>query len=214
MGEEKQRVSKPEALKRNLPLLLIIGTIALVLAAGFLLLPRSEQGAIRLLEQLGTSNQGVLLKPLAPIKDLDLRDAEGQPWLFAEQKIKWRLVLPVAAPCTEACREAIHLARQVHVRLDKKSHRLERVLLDLDGALDDETKAWIAQNYRYIKVISGRREQFEELLGNTNAHWQPEQAQIFVLDQKGELMMFYTAEHQGGQILSDVRHLLKYSPES
>ncbi|MBQ0798046.1 MAG: hypothetical protein KBT63_02090 [Porticoccaceae bacterium] len=210
---EMNKVKNTSWLKRNFPLLLIIATVTVVLVAGFVLLPRSEEGKIRLLEQLGTSNQGVLIKPLAVVTELALLDVEGKPWALDEQAVKWRLLIPVAAPCAEACREAIHLIRQVHVRLDKKSHRVERVLLNLDGALDDDTKTLLARDYRYVKVINGRRVEFEQVLAQTNAHWRPEQVQIFVVDQQGAAMMFYTAEHSGGQILADLRHLLKYSPE-
>ncbi len=206
--------NKSSTLKRNLPLFLILGIVVAVLVAGFIVLPRTEEGKFRLLASLGTSNQGVLLKPLVAIDQLALSDESGEPWVITEQAIKWRFLIPVASACNKACRDALYLTRQVHLRLDKKSSRVERVLLDLDGALDDETKALIAEEHRYLKVVKGHRQVFAELLANTNANWGAGHAQIFVIDQNGQAMMFFTAEHSGADLLSDLRHLLKYSPES
>ena len=205
--------NKSSTLKHNLPLFLIVGIVVVVLVAGFIVLPRTEEGKVQLLERLGTSNQGVLLKPLVAIDQLALTDESGKPWVITEQAVKWRFLIPVASACDKGCRNALYLTRQVHVRMDKKSARVERVLLDLDGALDDETKELIAREHPYLKVINGHREEFAQLLADTNADWNSNHAQIFVVDQNGQAMMYFTAQHSGADLLSDLRHLLKYSPE-
>lgn len=201
-------------IKRNLPLLIIVGLLASVLLAGFLFIPRDEAGKRRLLESLGTSNQGELLKPMVAIEQLELRNGAGETWLFKDQPIKWRLIIPVASSCNKACREALYLTRQVHVRLDKKSTRVERILLNLDQALDAETQNLIDREHRYLKILDGSKDAFAQLLVDTNADWQTAQTQVFIVDQNGYAMMYYTSEHNGADMLSDLRHLLKYSPES
>ena len=206
-------VSSKSYIRRNLPLLFITGMVICVLLAGFLFLPRTEEDRTRLVERLGTSNQGELLKPLVAIDDLDLQNDAGELWVLKDQLVKWRLVIPLASRCDQACSDALYLTRQIHVRLDKKSSRVERILLNLNDALDEDTRAFLEQEHHYLKIVNGRTEQFKQLLDETNAGWSPDRAQVFVVDQNGDAMMFYTAEHDGADMLSDLRHLLKYSPE-
>ncbi|MBV1932534.1 MAG: hypothetical protein KUG71_12560 [Porticoccaceae bacterium] len=191
---------------------LIILMVAIVLVGGFVLIPGDEEEKSRLLALLGTSNKGDLLIPMASIAELPSFQND-KPWRWEEQKPKWRLILPVVNACDQACKDMLYSSRQVHIRLDKKAHRVERVLLNLGTPLDEATLAYLQSEHIHLKLVSADHNDFMQLLAPTNADWQPDLARLFVLDQRGDLMMYYTPDHDGSDILADLRHLLKYSPE-
>ncbi|HAD09061.1 MAG TPA: hypothetical protein DCF62_06235 [Porticoccaceae bacterium] len=196
----------------KLQLWLIILPLILVFAGAYLLVPRDEAEKARLLDLLGTSNKGELLVPATPILDLDVYH-DGAPWRWSELKPKWRMIIPVASGCDQACRDLLYISRQVHIRLDKKTHRVERVLLNLGAPLDQETREFFAREHIYLKLVSADIEAFKALLASTNADWDEHKLRLFLADQRGDLMMYYTPEHEGAHMLADLRHLLKYSPE-
>lgn len=206
MGEDDKRG------RSKWQLWLIVILTGGVLLGGFLIFPDSEEEKNRLLNVLGTSNRGVLLQPTVPITTLVATD-EGEPWLWSELKPKWRLVLPIVNGCDSACMEMLYLSRQVHVRLDKQAHRLQRILINLGAPLDEDTTELLRREHVYLQVISADAHLFADMLAGTNAGWQPDSTMLFVVDQRGELMMWYTPKHSGEDMLADLQHLLKYSPE-
>lgn len=197
---------------RKWPLWLILTMTGGVLLGGFLIFPDSEEEKNRLLDMLGTSNRGILLQPTVPMTTL-VAKYQGEPWLWSELKPKWRLVLPIVNGCDSACMDMLYLSRQVHVRLDKQAHRLQRILLNLGAPLDEQTLELLGREHVYLKVISADANAFAALLTGTNAGWQSDSAMLFVVDQRSELMMWYTPQHSGEDLLADLKHLLKYSPE-
>lgn len=196
----------------KLQLWLIILPLIAVFAGAYLLVPRDEAEKARLLDVLGTSNKGVLLMPVTSVVELSA-SLEGEPWVWSELKPKWRMIIPVMGGCDQACRDLLYLSRQVHIRLDKKTHRVERILLNLGAPLDAETREFLAREHIYLKPVSADMETFKALLAPTNADWDERKLRLFLADQRGDLMMYYTPEHEGAHMLADLRHLLKYSPE-
>jgi len=204
-----EKPSKPS----KLPLILIIVITIAVMLSGFLLLPKSDGERNRLLSFLGTSNRGTLLQPVFAMADMTLTDQQGEPWLWQEQSPKWRLLLPFVGQCHEACREFLYISRQVHIRLDKKSQRVKRVFLNLGAPLDAEMQAFLSREHPYLTVVRGDEATFLALLGAGNSHWSAEESRLFVVDQQGVAMMYYRPEHEGSDLLRDLKHLIKYSPE-
>ena len=197
----------------KLPLVLIIGITLAVLASGFLLFPDSDEERDRLLSRLGTNNRGTLLDPIIAMEELSFTDQENEPWLWQDQPAKWRLVLPVAGYCDETCRDFLYISRQVHVRLDKKTQRVRRVLLNLGEPFGDEMQLFLKTEHPYLTVIRGDAEQFTAFIAPTNSQWSPSALRLYVVDQQGVAMMFYTPEQEGSDLLLDLKHLIKYSPE-
>ena len=206
MNEEAPKPSK-------LPLWLIIFTTFAVMASGFLLFPSNDGQRDRLLSVLGTNNHGVLLNPIVLMEDMPLTDQQGEAWLWQEQAPKWRLLLPFVGSCEDACRDFLYTSRQVHIRLDKKTQRVKRVFLNLGAPLDDEMNAFLKREHPYLTVVRGDLAAFSALIGSTNAQWTGDTSRLFLVDQQGVAMMFYTPEHDGSDLLGDLKHLIKYSPE-
>jgi cytochrome oxidase Cu insertion factor (SCO1/SenC/PrrC family) len=196
----------------KLQLWLIIIMVAGVFIGGFVMMPSNEEEKARLLAMLGTSNKGTLLIPTAPMADLSSTQ-DGEPWRWGEIEPRWRLVLPVVHGCDQACKDMLYASRQVHIRLDKKAHRVNRVLLNLGEPLSEASLAFLQEEHVYLKVVDADYGQFAALLAATNADWRAESARLFVVDQNGEMMMYYTPDHDGSDMLADLRHLLRYSPE-
>ncbi len=206
MNEEAPKTSK-------LPLWLIIFTTLAVMVSGFLLFPNNDGQRDRLLSILGTNNRGTLLNPVVMMADMTLTDQQGEAWLWQEQAPKWRLLLPFVGDCEDACRDFLYTSRQVHIRLDKKTQRVKRVFLNLGAPLDDEMNAFLKKEHPYLTVVRGDLAEFSALIGSTNAQWRSDNSRLFLVDQQGVGMMFYTPEHDGSDLLGDLKHLIKYSPE-
>jgi cytochrome oxidase Cu insertion factor (SCO1/SenC/PrrC family) len=206
MNEEAPKTSK-------LPLWLIIFTTLAVMVSGFLLFPNNDGQRDRLLSILGTNNRGTLLNPVVMMADMTLTDQQGEAWLWQEQAPKWRLLLPFVGDCEDACRDFLYTSRQVHIRLDKKTQRVKRVFLNLGAPLDDEMNAFLKKEHPYLTVVRGDLAEFSALIASTNAQWRSDNSRLFLVDQQGVGMMFYTPEHDGSDLLGDLKHLIKYSPE-
>lgn len=206
MNEETPKTSK-------LPLWLIIFTTLAVMVSGFLLFPNDDGQRDRLLSILGTNNRGTLLNPVVMMAELPLSDQQGEAWLWQDQVPKWRLLLPFVGACDDACRDFLYTSRQVHIRLDKKTQRVKRVFLNLGAPLDDEMNAFLKREHPYLTIVRGELEAFESFIGSTNAQWSGDNARLFLVDQQGVAMMYYTPEHDGSDLLGDLKHLIKYSPE-
>ena len=205
-------VSESANRRSKIQLWLIILMVASVFAAAFLVMPANEEEKARLLSILGTSNKGTLLTPMVPIAGLSTQQGD-KPWRWDELKPKWRFVLPIVDGCGEPCRDMLYKSRQVHVRLDKKAHRVGRVLLNLGRPLDEQSLEFLKSEHIYLNQVSADRGAFADLLAATNADWDEHKTRLFIVDQLGNLMMYYTPEHEGSDMLTDLRHLLKYSPE-
>lgn len=199
--------------KSRLQFWLIVGVTATVLFGAFLVFPKNEAQTRWLLNLLGTSNKGLLLMPGTPLSELSLTDQQGKSWRLGDQRRAWRLLLPVADGCGESCRERLLLTRQVHVRLDKHAHRLDRLLLNLGDPLAADTLAQLRAEHPHLIVLNGDRNAFANLLAGTNAPWDGETVKVYVVDQGGVAMLAYLPAHGGKDMLADLNHLMKYSPE-
>ena len=188
------------------PILIMIGVLSGVIVAGFLLFPKTSDERNSLLARLGTTNFGEFVVPAVSMTDLNLKTGNGKPWVFSEQKIKWRLIIPGAGKCIDECRELLHTTRQVHISLGKYSRRFER-------EIDSETERYM-EEHPYLTVVHGKQEELELLLKATNAPLFIEGAPLraYLVDQEGLIMMSYTLANAGKELIEDIEHLMKYSP--
>ena len=160
---------------------------------------------------LGSKNQGQLIQPplqwgeLAPTTSID--NEEAGSW-----KGRCRIVVRGDERCEGACREALQLTRQIHIRLDKSANRVQRVYLSDERPLTAEFEAHLAEQHHYLQ----HRVAGDEALAQLDARLQDAQgrpAAFFLVDPAGWAMMYYRADHLGGEVLQDLKHLLKYSQE-
>lgn len=157
----------------------------------------------------GYSNKGELVSPAYPVAELDLRDPGGEPLeaRFGPEVTDpdW-LMLVVAGNCETDCEELLYLARQVNVALGKNADRVSRAAY-LKQVPTDLDNRW-SEEYPSMQRLQSA--------GGQVSGWPPgvnpeEKPQILLVDPFGNVMMRYTTEHSGKNMLEDLKHLLKLS---
>lgn len=158
-----------------------------------------------------TVNEGILLEPARNMKDI-LGEAEGQlPTL--KNNLKWTLLIPVGQNCDANCQKNLYITRQVHIRLAEKADRIERYAVNLNGQTGLDYLNSIASDQPGLKSFSVSRTVWDKWLSGTNAPASVENQHYFILvDQVGYAMMFYSIDHDGNQLLKDIKRVLRFSP--
>lgn len=161
------------------------------------------------LNPAGHTNEGVLIKPVVPVQELQLMGADGQPLAdrFGPDAAdpQWQMIV-VAGACGEGCEQLLFRTRQVNIALGKNAPRVSRAAY-LESVPATLESRW-SSDY-------GRMERLQPL-PETSPAWPegvgPEQAPgILVVDPMGNVMMRYDSRHTGKQMLEDLKHLLKLS---
>lgn len=178
----------PKPQRRTLYLLL--GLFFLPLAAAFILYYgmgwRPSSG----------TNHGELLQPLRQLP----------PSAHALQG-KWALVYVGDGACDEACRNALYIARQTHVLLNKDMDRLDRALLATGGCCD---QAFLDAEHAGIRVFevsdpAARAELLAVLPPGDHAN------DLFVIDPLLNIVLRFDARENPKGLLEDLKKLLKLS---
>lgn len=156
-------------------------------------------------------NEGELLVPAKNLQDL-LPQAQGTLPSF-ENNYQWRLLIPITEECNEACQQNLYTTRQVHVRLGEKADRVERYAVNIGGSRGEEFLESIAKQHPLLKHFSVEEEQWQQWLQGTNAPADVDAQPYYILvDQVGFAMMIYNVQHEGNQLLKDIKRVLRYSP--
>ncbi len=156
-------------------------------------------------------NEGVLLSPARNLADLASR-AEGDVPQFTNNML-WRLLIPIPANCDTACQQNLYVTRQVHIRLADKADRVERYAVNLGGAAGADFLQQIQAEHPGLKTFAVAEEDWQAWLRGTNAPVGVAQDHYYLLvDQVGFAMMFYSVQHEGNQLLQDLKRVLRYSP--
>lgn len=157
-------------------------------------------------------NEGELIVPAKNLKDL-LPLAEGDVPSFAENH-QWLLLIPVGEECDQACQQNLYVTRQVHVRLGEKADRLQRYAVNIGGSKGADFLQATAEQHPLLKSFSVDEQQWKLWLQGTNVPADSSAEPYYILvDQIGFAMMYYNAQHQGNQLLKDIKRVLRYSPE-
>ncbi|MEO6078181.1 MAG: hypothetical protein ABIQ86_00145 [Steroidobacteraceae bacterium] len=182
----------PEAPKSQRRTLLIITALFFVpLAAAFILYYGVGW------RPAGGTNNGELLQPVRQM-----------PEVYAPLLGKWNLVYVGDGQCDEDCRQALVLARQTRLSLNKDMERVNRLLLTTGNCCD---LAYLDKEHPGLKVndISEPAEDLEQWLlllppGDLR-HW------LFVVDPLGNIVMRYDVRKEPRGLLDDLKKLLKLS---
>lgn len=154
-----------------------------------------------------SANKGQLLQPVAHIDEFDLADEQGQPlnarFYPLTEEPKW-LVLTLAERCQDACREAIHTTRQVHIALGRESDRVERALWSPSLPEDQLTD--------YPELIRLSVAEGQSLPAELPGAGDLQQSyQIYVVDPNGNVILRYDNGNSGEDLLDDLKKLLRLS---
>lgn len=158
-----------------------------------------------------TVNEGVLLQPTKNVADL-LTEAEGDKPQFADN-LQWRLLIPVPADCDKGCQQNLYITRQVHIRLAEKGDRVERYAVNLGGAAGEDFLRSIQAEHPGLKHFSVPPKTWERWLAGSNVPNNFTGDHYYLLvDQVGFAMMYYSLQHDGNQLLKDLKRVLRHSP--
>lgn len=117
---------------------------------------------------------------------------------------RWQLLVTAPGDCAEDCRELVYAARQIHIGLNREAARASHGLViarPLDAAYDEQLRREYPQLGRY-SLDSVR---YQKAVPDTP------QAQLWIVDPHGNLVLRYDSKAKGKDILNDLRLLLKLS---
>lgn len=189
--------------RRHIPILLFLTAGLPVILAAFMYFTGSMVPEAR-------NNKGTLILPTLLVEMLDLKlqqagegDVEG----------KWELIVFGQNDCaSNECQEVLHNTRQVNVALGREAGRVVRRYVNIDGAVDATTLASLQANYPRLHVSHTSYLALEVFLDKeVDASQATKGSYVFIADPLGNVMMYYTLENSGGDMLYDLKKLLKVS---
>lgn len=145
------------------------------------------------------SNNGVLLTPVLSVTDFGLPEVE------ITQDRQWQLI-QYSPNCDQICLDKATEQRQIHIALGKRQPRIQRVLLtetDVTEALSSEFPQLEVDQLNMGAMSSAvvSRIPAEVLADNP----------VFVADPFGNIMLYFTRDHDYKAQISDIKKLLNLS---
>lgn len=192
--------SSPATRRSRMLLLLITACFAVPLVVAAVLVQFWRPG--------GGGAHGDLLDTARPVPELVLRQA-GDPLPARELfERRWTLLYWLPAACDQDCEQSLYYMRQVRLALGKDADRVQTVLAT-DDAPAETLSGWLAQEHAAMQLTEADSKLpafLAESFATGNAEgW------IYVIDPLGNLLMRYASDSDPGDILDDLKHLLKLS---
>ncbi len=165
-------------------------------------------------EVWGTSNKGVLIRPMIALQDIDLSLFNSQKLTLKELETQWTLLYLMPEDCKAQCEQDIYHMRQVHVSISKDFGRVQRLLV-LQKPEQLQTKYEFLQHYNDMLIakqddqVSPLRQQIalpvnDRLSGSIEGH-------IYIIDPQANVMMVYEKGVDPAKIFKDLKKLLRMS---
>lgn len=156
----------------------------------------------------GQKNSGELLIPPLTLADWRFEDQQGLPLSPGATGNRWLLLVLGGRHCTVRCQQALYNSRQVNIALGRDAHRVERYYAASEQA-DNELRELLKRDYPRVASVVVQIPDF--VTDNLNAELAIEQNYIFIVDPLGNIIMYYTPDHQGMGMLDDIKWLLRLS---
>lgn len=148
----------------------------------------------------GRTNHGALLEPIVNIGEALPGSSIGE-----HGDGRWLLVYVNEDACGEDCEFALYTLRQSRLMLGKEMDRLERVFLHGDTAPDTVLLA-----EQHAGLISIRDSGLSELLQNKKPA-ELAAGGLYLIDPLGNLVMYFHPGIDPGDMVEDIKRLLKHS---
>ena len=152
----------------------------------------------------GKTNKGQLILPPKSLSQLNLTQGDQS---FSEANLdgRWAILVLGSKDClSEPCQEAMYQTRQAHIALGKETDRVVRTFiadeeLSLSHSFQQEHPDifWLKANKAVLLKELDLRE------------WPT--GRYFIVDPLGNVMMGYESAQYGGDLLKDLKRLLKAS---
>ena len=204
MSEQTSITAQQRGFKYQIWLMLII--VFGVIAAGFIMVPKTEQERQALIDRMGTTNMGQLVKPSVDLSPLLAP-------LYTEDKPKWQIIIAGGSGCDSGCEQILHNTKQIHMLLGKLTGRVKRLYLPDTQYLPMLDLEQINQQHPFLQVSAIDTSQLRTLLHNSSADWDMSDSRYFVVTPDHQAVLYYRANDDANGLLDDLKHLLKYSPD-
>ncbi len=165
--------------------------------------------------EISSKNKGDLINP--PLKVSEIIDLADNKALASVWEDKWTIVIRASKSCDDACKETLYLTRQIHIRLNKDVNRVQRVLLIDEFKEDQSFLDFLEREHKLLKVFVTDEEalnNFEAAIKQNIQQKEDIKPVFYLVDPKGWAMMAYDKQHEGNEILTDLKFLLKFSREN
>lgn len=164
----------------------------------------------------GTINQGTLIRPPVELGQLHPSRNDGGEFFFDLPDSKWVYMVVGGRQCVDACERMLYLTRQTHIALGKKTNRVERVYLALDGPLSAPLRDFIEREHDDLTILHAEGSAFLKAFEGMEINPRDPKA-FYVVDPLGWTMMYYRAADTnqqtlttlGKDVLKDMKRLLK-----
>jgi len=160
--------------------------------------------------QLGTQNQGTLIRPPQQLTTMLQLDDQGQPINWYQGESIWAMMVIGSEQCDTQCERKLYLVRQIHTMLGSNSPRVKMVYVNKDAQLTEQTQKLLQTEYARFEVVQAN----DALLNAWSAGTKDPKiasANFYLIDPAGWIMMYYTDEQNYKAIIKDLKFLLKNS---
>ena len=117
---------------------------------------------------------------------------------------RWQLLVTAPTDCAADCQQLVYLARQLQISLGRDASRASHALAGAKP-LSSEYEAKLKAQYPQLQRYS------LDLPTFTQSAAAPGEAQLWIVDPHGNLVLRYDAKVKGKDLLNDLRLLLKLS---
>jgi len=151
-----------------------------------------------------TVNAGHFIEPAKSVEAL----VGASTWSEFQADKKWRLIVPIGAPCDASCEKNLYTSRQVHIRLAQNSERVERYAA-MTGQLQETALAEIKKEHPRLTFLTTPVDDVNAWIDTL-----PDAISddfYLLIDQEGRAMMSYDSSLHGNLVLKDIKRALKYS---
>lgn len=192
--------------KKSFPLQawLIIGIPVLGILLMYWALPDNQDDRDSLITTLGTTNHGTLIYPAIDASAAQWLGTDGTYLEFGGQNTRWKLIVLADGRCHDACQKSLYITAQIHKLIPKRMNRIERLYVSAN-ALENDISAQLSAAYPGLLVVEGAMT--ELLAANGNVPLERDDV-FYLMDSKGQIVMYYHSEHDYKKIIKDLKVLL------
>jgi cytochrome oxidase Cu insertion factor (SCO1/SenC/PrrC family) len=152
----------------------------------------------------GKTNHGQLIEPAERFVTPMLTGVDGAPVDEALIRGKWTLVYIEPAACLEECDRAVYRMRQSRHAMGKDMDRVQGLVIAPEPLAREAAGKLIAYDPA-LTILAAAPEWIERPRAAAG------QAQIYIVDPQGYLVMWYRADADPAGLIKDLKRLLKIS---
>lgn len=152
------------------------------------------------LQPEGRANHGALLEPIVSLSER-LPDSA----LYPAHAGKWLLLYPADGACLEQCRQALHAIRQIRLMLGNEMDRVTRIFLHDESPLDT---VFVSLEHEGLVTL---HDPATSALVNSKRPAELEAGGYYLIDPRGNLVMYFHVGLPPREIVDDIKRLLRLS---